>query len=492
MTFASTLEPQALWRHFDEILTIPRASKKEEAMRRYVIAVAERHGLPHRVDDGGNLVVSKPATAGREGVPITVLQSHLDMVNEKNSDVAHDFERDPIQPRREGEYLKATGTTLGADNGIGVAAMLALMEAGDVGDLAHGPLEFLFTVEEEIGLEGAGRLDPALVTGRRLLNLDSEEEGAVTVGCAGAAMTRMSLPLEKNAVPGDSPMLEVKVAGLQGGHSGLDIHLQRGNAVKVLVRALLAAFQEQPFRLSSLKGGDKHNVLPREASARIVAPTGGTAGGLDALRQALEKELQAAREELRPAEPDLRFEITAGGEHVQEAWTEEATGRALSLLEAIPHGVLAMSYDIPGLVETSTNLASAVSQDGSLVVLQSSRSSVASSLRATRRRLRAVAGLAGAGIEENEGYPAWKPDLASPLLATVRKVHERVLGHDPEIKAIHAGLECGVIGDKCPGMDMISFGPQIEFPHSPDERVHVESVERFWRLLTATLEELAV
>lgn len=484
MTFVSTLEPQALWRHFDEILTIPRASKKEEAMRRYVIAVAERHGLHHRADAGGNLVVSKPAAAGREGVPITVLQSHLDMVNEKNSDVTHDFERDAIVPRRDGEYLKATGTTLGSDNGIGVAAMLALMEASD---LSHGPIEFLFTVEEEIGLEGAGRLDPALVTGRRLLNLDSEEEGAVTVGCAGAAMTRMNLPLEKNTVPADSPMLAVKVAGLQGGHSGLDIHLQRGNAVKVLVRALLAAFQERPFRIAALQGGNKHNVLPREASARIVAPT----GGLDTLRQVLEKELQAAREELRPAEPDMRFEVTAGGEHVPEAWTEEATGRALSLLEAIPHGVLAMSYDIPGLVETSTNLASAVSQNGSLVVLQSTRSSVASALRATRRRLRAVAGLAGASVEENLGYPAWKPDLSSPLLATVRKVHERVLGHEPEVKAVHAGLECGVIGEKCPGMDMISFGPQIEFPHSPDERVHVESVERFWRLLTAVLAELA-
>lgn len=484
MTFVSDLEPQALWRHFDEILTIPRASRKEEAMRRYVIAVADRHGLPHRIDAGGNLVVSKPGTAGREGVPITVIQSHLDMVNEKNSDSTHDFERDPIVPRREGEYLKATGTTLGSDNGIGVAAMLAVMESTD---LAHGPIELLFTVEEEIGLEGAGRLDPSLVTGRRLLNLDSEEEGAVTVGCAGAAMTRMSLPLEKDGVPGDSSTLAVKVAGLQGGHSGLDIHLQRGNAVKVLVRALLAAFQERPFRIAAMKGGDKHNVLPREASARIVVPS----GGLDALRQALETDLQAAREELRPAEPDLRFEITAGGEPVQEAWTEEATGRALSMLEAIPHGVLAMSYDIPGLVETSTNLASAASLNGSLQVLQSTRSSVASALRATRRRLRAVAGLAGASVEENLGYPAWKPDLSSPLLATVRRVHERVLGHEPEVKAVHAGLECGVIGEKCPGMDMISFGPQIEFPHSPDERVHVESVERFWRLFTATLEELA-
>ncbi len=484
MTFVSTLEPQALWRHFDEILTIPRASKKEEAMRRYVIAVAERHGLPHRVDAGGNMVVSKPGTAGREGVPITVIQSHLDMVNEKNSDITHDFERDAIVPRREGEYLKATGTTLGSDNGIGVAAMLALMEARD---LAHGPIEFLFTVEEEIGLEGAGRLDPALVTGRRLLNLDSEEEGTVTVGCAGAAMTRMSLPLEKNGVPADSTVLSVKVSGLQGGHSGLDIHLQRGNAVKVLVRALLAAFQEQPFRLAAIKGGDKHNVLPREASAQLVA----TEGASDVLRQTLAKELRAAQDELRPAEPDLRFEVTSGGDRAQEAWTEEVTGRALAWLEAIPHGVLAMSYDIPGLVETSTNLASAVSQNGSLVVLQSTRSSVASALRATRRRLRAVATLAGASVEENVGYPAWKPDLASPLLATVRKVHERVLGHEPEVKAVHAGLECGVIGEKCPGMDMISFGPQIEFPHSPDERVHVESVERFWRLFTATLEELA-
>lgn len=485
MTFVSTLEPQILWQPFDDILAIPRGSRNEEAMRRYVIATAERHGLRHRLDDGGNLVVEKPGTTGREGAPITVLQAHLDMVNEKNSDVVHDFQRDLIVPRRDGEFLKATGTTLGSDNGIGVAAMLALINSTD---LVHGPLELLFTVEEEIGLEGARRLDPALVTGRRLLNLDSEEEGAVTVGCAGAAGSRTTLPAESAAVPQGSAALTVKVSGLQGGHSGLDIHLQRGNAVKILSRALFAAFTEQPFRLASCRGGDKHNVIPREATAELIAGPGQAA----ALRQAVERELSAIEAELRAVEPELRCEI-ADAPAAGQAWSEDSTRALLALLEALPHGVLAMSRDIPGLVETSTNLASVQGQAGEPVValLQSTRSSVASALRATRQRLRAVASLAGARVEENEGYPAWQPDLSSPLLAAVRRVHERTFGAEPEIRAVHAGLECGVIGEKCPGMDMISFGPRIEFPHSPDERVHIESVGRFWRLLTAVLEELA-
>ena len=485
-TFVSDFEPRSLWAHFDRILTIPRPSKQEEAMRRYVIEIAERKGVPHRSDAAGNLVVSKPGAAGREGAPTTILQSHLDMVTEKNSDVAHDFDRDPIKPRLEGEYLYATGTTLGADNGIGVAAMLALLDADDV---AHGPLELLFTVDEETGLTGANQLDPALLSGRRLLNLDSEEEGAVTVGCAGGRNTQLTVPLEREAATPQTPgavALEVALSGLKGGHSGVDIHLQRGNAVKLLARTLVAAAGKAPFRLASLTGGNKHNAIPREAKATVLLAPEARA----AFAEAIEREAAAIQAEYRPADPDLRIEVREASA-ASDAWTEDSTRRVLALIEALPHGVIAMSYDIPGLVETSANVATVAAANGSLSVLMSLRSSVASALDATARRVRTTGGLANAKVTENDGYPGWKPDLASPVLAVVRRVHERTLGSDPEIKAIHAGLECGIIGEKVPGTDMISFGPQIENPHSPDERVHVASVERFWKLLTATLEELA-
>ncbi|HEX7184207.1 MAG TPA: aminoacyl-histidine dipeptidase [Thermoanaerobaculia bacterium] len=481
MTFVSDLDPQPLWKHFDEILKIPRGSKNEEAMRRYVLGVAERKGLGVKRDAKGNFVVSKPASAGREEAQITVLQSHLDMVNEKNADVTHDFERNPIAPRQDGEWVRATGTTLGADNGIGVAAMLAVLEADD---LVHSPLELLFTVEEEIGLVGASALDGSIVTGRRLLNLDSED-AAVTIGCAGAGISSLALPLESASPPAGTSAFAVALTGLQGGHSGMEIHLPKGNALKLLARALFAASLERPLHVGTLSGGGKHNAIPREARAVVLARP----EEAQAIREALEREAVAIRAEY-PAEKDLS--LTLQEEPAPErAWTEAAGRRALALIHALPHGVLAMSQDIPGLVETSTNVAAAASKNGHLEILTSSRSSVDSALRATRLRIRAAAELAGAKVEESHGYPGWKPDPNSPLLATFRQVHERLFGEKPEVAAVHAGLECGVIGEKCPGMQMISFGPRIEGAHSPDERVHVPSVARFWHLLKTLLEELA-
>lgn len=483
MTFVSDLKPEALWRHFDRILTIPRGSKNEEAMRRYVAGVADRLGLAVAGDSAGNLVVVKPATAGREGAAVTILQAHLDMVNEKNSDVAHDFERDPIVPQRDGDFLKATGTTLGSDNGIGVAAMLAIAEATD---LVHGPLELLFTIDEETGLTGATQLDPALLGGRRLINLDSEEEGTLTVGCAGGAGSRISLPLAREApVPG-ATAYEITVAGLKGGHSGVDIHLQRGNASAILARGLFAAQEAASLRLASFAGGDKHNAIPREARALVVAG----AAAREAIREAFARELEAVRAEVKPADPGLRYEI-AEVAVPERVWTEAVTRRALALLRALPHGVLVMSYDIPGLVETSTNLATVAERDGELVIAMSNRSSVATALRAVQGRMRALGELAGAKVESLEGYPGWKPNLESELLAATQRVHERLFGKAAHVGAMHAGLECGIVGEKVPGMDMISFGPTIQNPHSPDERVHIASVERFWQLLTALLEELA-
>jgi dipeptidase D len=480
MTFVSSLEPQALWKHFDEILTIPRPSKNEEQMRRYVLSVAEKHGFSTQIDAAGNVIVEKPGTPGHESAPVTLLQSHLDMVCEKNSDVELDFSKDPLRPVQDGDYLTADGTTLGSDNGIGVAAMLAVLESKDI---AHGPLELLFTIDEETGLTGAGNLAPDLLTGRRLLNLDTEEEGALYVGCAGGADTELLLPLTRDGSAGQT--LSLKLSGLKGGHSGVDIHLQRGNAIKLLARALYAASLEVPFLLGELRGGTAHNAIPREAFATVLMGS----NQRESFEQAVRREIAAIEEEYRPADPGLKLEISEGDSGVR-AWAEGSTARVLGLLEALPHGVQTMSYDIPDLVETSTNLATVNEKDGRLSVLMSSRSSVASALEALRREIRATAELAGAVVEEHGGYPGWKPNMDSELLRVMKEVHQRVVGSEPEVKAVHAGLETGIIGEKYPGMDMISFGPQIEFPHSPDERVHIASVNRFWNLLVATLEEL--
>lgn len=491
MSFVADLDPKALWQHFDQILQIPRASKDEEAMRRYVLSVAERHGFETRQDAAGNVVVVKPGTTGKTNGPATVLQSHLDMVQEKNSDTKFDFSKDAIRPVRDGEYLTADGTTLGSDNGIGVAAMLAVAEADDI---AHGPLELLFTIDEETGLTGAAQLATDVLTGKRLVNLDSEEEGAVYVGCAGGLAVQIELPLAIAPVDGGSTALEVKVSGFRGGHSGVDIHLQRGNAVQLLARALQAAHaragggsgSSAPFRLASFGGGSAHNAIPREAGAVVACPD----RNRETVADAIQGEFAAIASEYRPVEPEARIEV-AGRKAPGSAWDAESSARALGLVGGLPHGVQAMSYDIPGLVETSCNVATVAAKNDALEILVSVRSSIDPAKRALARKIEGLAALAGARAEEEGDYPGWKPNMGSELLRVVREVHRSELGSDPEVKAIHAGLETGIIGEKYPGMDMISFGPQIEFPHSPDERVHVGSVGRFWRLLKATLEEIA-
>ncbi|RMD98034.1 MAG: aminoacyl-histidine dipeptidase [Calditrichaeota bacterium] len=483
MSFVSELEPKQLWKHFDEILKIPRGSKNEGKIREYVISIAKKNGLQYKVDATGNVVVRKPASPGHENAPITVLQSHLDMVNEKNSDVEHDFEKDPIIPRREDGYLKASGTTLGSDNGIGVAAMLAVMESKD---LVHGPLELLFTIDEETGLTGASNLANDMLQGRQLLNLDTEEEGALYVGCAGGADSKLMLPTSRTHPQADSAVFDIQLAGLKGGHSGVDIHLQRGNAVKLLARALYAVSLQVPIQVVSFRGGNKHNAIPREAFAEVAVAS----SEKDKFKSLLQAELEAIREEFRPADPDMQWEVkeAAAGKEVLD---QASSATLLQLLNALPHGVMSMSYDIPDLVETSTNLATANSENDPCIITMSSRSSVASALTALRQRIRATASLAGAEVEEGDGYPGWKPNMNSNLLKIMKKVHKEVIGHEPAVKAVHAGLETGIIGEKYPGMDMISFGPQIEFPHSPDERVKIDSVERFYKLLVATLKELA-
>jgi dipeptidase D len=483
MTFVATLEPRSLWGHFDRILEIPRGSTQEDRMRDYVIDLARRHGLDHNADAAGNVVVYKPATPGHEHADVTILQSHLDMVNEKNQDVAHDFTTDPIRPERQGDYLTAIGTTLGSDNGIGVAAMLAVMEAGDI---VHGPLELLFTVDEETGLTGAAQLDVSMLHGRRLLNLDTEEEGAIYVGCAGGGDTTLALDLDWIPHPEAHTILALELRGLRGGHSGVDIHLQRGNALQILARVLDAAGVGVDLLIGDFRGGNMRNAIPREASATVAVP----ADQAERFEARALAEFRAARDALAEADPGISLELRPADPPPQ-VMDPASTWNTIHLLLALPHGVAAMSHDIPDLVETSTNLAVARVEDGRLTVLTNTRSSVASELRALRHRIRAAGRLAGARVELDDAYPGWKPDLASPLLATVKEVYARELGREPQTKAIHAGLETGIIGEKVPGMDMVSIGPQIEFPHSPDERVRIDSVQAFYGLLTHVLHRLA-
>ncbi|MFQ6113771.1 MAG: aminoacyl-histidine dipeptidase [bacterium] len=483
MTFVSDLEPKELWHHFDKILTIPRGSKNEKAIGEYILAIAKKHGFSYKQDDVGNIAVSKPGTSGYESAPITILQCHLDMVNEKNADVEHDFTKDPIKPRREGDYLKASGTTLGSDNGIGVAAALAVMESDSI---QHGPLELLFTVDEETGLTGAGNLRPGFLQGKQLINMDTEEEGTLYVGCAGGAGINITLPLQYTTRPSDSVTIDIKLHGLRGGHSGVDIHLQRGNAIKLLVRALYGVYKKTTFELASLTGGNMHNAIPREAFATVVVSN----NEKDSFEKALNEKFFAIQNEYKPADPDMELSVNTA-DLAAKIMTNETRQKALYLLNALPHGVMAMSYDIPDLVETSSNLATVNIKDSEMVIHVSNRSSAASALQALQDRVAAIGLLAGAKVEELEGYPGWKPNLDSHVLKVAKEVYKDVLGKEPEVKAVHAGLECGIIGEKYPGMDMVSLGPQIEFPHSPDERVRINSVADFYELLSRVLERLA-
>jgi dipeptidase D len=475
------LEPAPVWKHFADLAKIPRCSKHEEAAAAFVIGHAKRLGLEYRQDATGNVVVRKPASRGREGVPSVCLQGHLDMVCEKRPELKHDFGKDPIRLVREGDILRADGTTLGADNGIAVATHLALMEDSA---LEHGPLEFLFTVDEETGLTGANGLDGSLLASRTLINLDSEEEGSLFVGCSGGRDSTGAWPLEREAAPAGSVAIEVKVGGLRGGHSGLDIDKGRGNAVKILARAVGRLV---PFggRVARMDGGNKRNAIPRDATALVMV----SRARADQALAAVAAFAPVARAELSTAEPGLSVTAAVAKVRGVRVWKRTLQKRVLRVLAGLPHGVIKMSADIPGLVETSTNLAAIATGTRHITVSTSQRSSVQSEIEEVVDGVRAVFELGGAEVTGSDGYPGWKPNLASPVLkhaiATYRKLH----GREPEVKAIHAGLECGIIGEKVPGMDMVSFGPTLEAVHSPDEKIHIGSVKKYWDYLVALLRD---
>lgn len=475
-------EPRVLWGLFDQLRQIPRCSGHEEKAGQWVLDWAAGRDYEAKKDKWGNVVVKVPATSGHEKAPVVAVQGHLDMVCEKNANVEHDFSKDPIELVIDGEWLTANGTTLGSDNGVGLVAGMSLADDKSV---VHGPLELLATVDEERGLVGAGKLEPGFVTAKVLLNLDSEELGSVFIGCAGGGDTRLSVPVKKTDASGKKAVL-VTVSGLRGGHSGLDIIEQRGNAIKILTRTLQEAAAVASLSLADIKGGNAHNAIPREAHATIVAD----AAAMDALGSKAAELEKVIGGELGGRESGLKISVEAC-DVPGDVFDRDTQSRVLGLLAGLPHGIEAMSYDIPGLVETSTNMATVKVDDGSVVIGQQSRSSINSALKGLRDRIRSVGELAGAKVEDDTPYPGWKPDLDSQLLKVVKAEHKQLFGKEPEALAIHAGLECGIIGEKFPGMDMISFGPHIEHPHSPDERINIPSVEQFWKLLTAVVKALA-
>lgn len=478
------LQPKHVWKHFDAIRQVPRPSGREEKIRDHVLTFAKERNLEAVVDDAGNVVVRVPATPGHEDAPVVVLQSHMDMVCEKNADTDFDFLADPIQLEIDGDWMTAKGTTLGADNGVGMAAAMALADDDSV---THGPLEILITVEEETGLTGAGKLDPNLLQGKVLLNLDTEELGALYIGCAGGGDLRLTVPIKRTAAAADAAGFRVKVSGLRGGHSGMDIVEQRGNAIKVLARLVWNADRAHGVTLARIDGGGLRNAIPREAVAECVA----SAGKMDAVAKAINDEAAAALDELGSADPGLQVEVTPMDAAPQDVFDDASHRAILNLLMTIPHGVDTMSLDVPGLVETSNNLANIATGENDVRIETSSRSSVNSALQAMKNRIRAAATLVGAEVEEPEAYPGWKPNPDSKVVAVTREAHENVFGETPAVKAVHAGLECGIILEKYPEMDMVSFGPIIEHPHSPDERVNIPSVDKFYTLLKAVVEKLS-
>ena len=473
---------QTVLANFAKISHIPRCSGNEEQIRTFLLAWAAKLGFATKTDQVGNLLVTVPATPGREAAPTLVLQSHLDMVCEKTPTSRHDFSRDPLRLYTDGDWLRAEGTTLGADNGIGIALAMALAEDHQ---LLHPTLELLFTVAEETGLSGAAHMEPGFFSGRILLNLDSEDEGVLTIGCAGGRDSELQMELEYAAWPADHQHLELSVSGLQGGHSGVDIIEGRGNANVILVRALAELGTTSTFQLAGLHGGSAHNAIPREAAARLAVPAEVT----PQLRERLATWTAALRQAM-PHEPNLAIGLTVAATAGTWIYRPDLGRRVLDLLLAAPDGVMAMSKVAVGIVESSVNLATIREEEGRLTVLLSQRSDKVEGLTWLVAKSEALARLTGARISTGVGYPGWTPVSTSPLLAQARQVYRELFGSEATIEIIHAGLECGIIGAQNPGMDMLSLGPTVKNPHSPEEKLFLPSLDRFCPFIRALLASL--
>lgn len=483
MSAIASLEPKSVWEIFDAITQVPRPSKKEGKIIEFLLDFARKHGIECHKDATGNVLMRKPATPGCEALPPIVVQSHMDMVCEKRSDLDFDFEKEPIRTRIDGGWVRAEGTTLGADDGIGMAAALAVLVDPAV---EHGPVEALFTVDEETGLTGAFGLEPGLLRGKYLVNLDSEDEGELFIGCAGGVDTLATFRYEEEAAPKGFVWFRLKVAGLLGGHSGDDIDKGRANSNKLAARLLWEGVRSCGLRLSRFDGGNLRNAIPREAEALCGVP----AEYGEAFAEYAGRFAEEMRAEYAYTEPDLTMELTraAAPASVIDATTQH---NLLHALVGVANGPVAMSFAMPGLVETSTNLASVKFADGHrIVVATSQRSSVESAKEYAMRMVESVFALAGAEVVHSEGYPGWAPDPKSKLLeATVACYRDR-FGVEPRVRAIHAGLECGLFLEKYPELEMVSFGPTLRGVHSPDERLDIASVTKFWQLLTDLLKRI--
>ena len=474
-----TIEPKAIWENFYALTQVPRPSKHEEKIQDFMMKFGKSLGLVTEKDATGNVLIRKPATPGMENRKGIVLQGHLDMVPQKNSDTKHDFEKDPIDAWIDGEWVKARGTTLGADNGIGVAAAMAVLASKS---LEHGPIEALFTCDEETGMTGAFGLQGGWLKGDILLNMDSEDEGELYVGCAGGVNGNIEFEYDEMIVPKGYSPYKLLIKGLKGGHSGLDINLGRGNANKLMVRFLKYATREMDVRLAEINGGGMRNAIPREAYAVVVVPT----EMVNDFISAVAKFESVYKAELSITEPNLSF-------------TAEETVKPKSLIDervqddlidsvyACPNGAIRMSDSMPGLVETSTNLATVKSENGVISVKCLLRSSVDTAKDDLSEQVESVFSLAGGMVRFDGAYPGWKPNMDSAILKQMKTIYENKFGRVPEVKAIHAGLECGILGGNYPHWDMISFGPTMRFPHSPDEKVNIPTVQKFWDFLVETL-----
>ena len=483
MTDLTKLAPCEVWTEFEAITRVPRPSKKEEKIRDYLVGWAKEHGLEYRCDATGNVVIRKPATTGYEGRPTVILQSHMDMVCEKNSDVAFDFEHDAIRTRIDDGWVRAEGTTLGADDGIGMAAALAMLASATV---AHPALEALFTVDEETGLTGAFGLGEGMLTGKYLINLDSEDEGEIFIGCAGGIDTIATFHYTMEPSPKNYTFFRVDVSDLQGGHSGDDIDKGRVNSNKTVARLLWDGMQSFELKLCYFNGGNLRNAIPREAYAIFGVPV--------RFKEEFVKRynLFAAdlEAEFRFREPNFKITLNEMP-HVDEVLDSRTQSALVYSLVGVPNGVVAMSFAVPGLVETSTNLASVKFAEGNRIVVTSSqRSSVESAKTYVMQMVESVFALAGADVAHSDGYPGWMPDPQSKLLEVTVDAYKRLFGSEPKVRAIHAGLECGLFLEKYPDLEMVSFGPTLRGVHSPDERLEIATVPKFWKLLTEVLKTI--
>ena len=473
------LKPASVCHFFAEICKVPRPSKKEEKIIAYLQNFAKEQGLESKTDEAGNILIKKQATPGKENLKTVILQSHIDMVCEKNSDSKHDFLNDPIETYIDGEWLKAKGTTLGADNGIGMATQLAVLAANDI---EHGPIECLFTVDEETGLTGAFALKEGFMDGDILINLDSEDEGELFIGCAGGANTTAEFVYEEIDAPQDYFFFQVAIKGLTGGHSGDDISKNRANANKLLNRFLSQLAAKYDLYLCEIDGGNLHNAIPREARALCAVPM----KHKEDVRIDMNVYTAEIENEFSVTEPNLRTEL--GSESpCAKAIDRDTVARLLKSLYAVHHGVYAWSQDMPGLVETSSNLASVKMVEGKIKIVTSQRSSILSSRKDMSEVVRSAFLLGGADVKTSDGYPGWKPNPASPILKVAIESYKKLFGVEPKVKAIHAGLECGLFLEKYPHLDMFSTGPTLRGVHSPDERMHIPAVDKFWKHLLDVL-----